>query len=516
MLPSQQVPPTNLPERKKKSRRKRAVETHPDDGASPAAKAPRIIANADMGNNGRPIVLRATYFVNVQRLKEYAATPQAKKTPASTKAKNFRSKLSQREVIERFLEKVVQDSRGGGSCTVNYTLCEIGQSLVDTGLLQSSRPYPDDAAPGKRWPVCATQLGKKLRALALGSYYVEMDDANAFHLLLQARTSSLEAKQLISRIIDDSAFKESLSQHYFETPSRIDAIKQLLHSMSNGGTTHRWRVEHGVRLSVPDHDFALDLQRAMEAVTQELALQGPGPAAEQLIAEHFPTKQEQVRDREDPTRFRTIERPRDPKKTWKSFLLQQDEAQGLSAKLEVAEQCGIVAQSCDEAAVAAAMSRAIEDRLHVGVIARAKTIEADMQTFAFQLDFDPTEFYEKDFVGNEHLETQEAVDLSLSEYARWLRRLFVCILKRKEPMIAKIEYFPDSDSIRDVHCRNPKATKETYPDMDITTHIQTLPPRKEGGKEREVRHTLKLMEWYLRKSPWRRTANAGGCRSSSP
>ena len=131
--------------------------------------------------------------------------------------------MTEREVIERFLQHVVPTASGDGLCTVSYTRSEVGQALVEAGLLQHARLYPDTY-----WS-CATQLGAKLRNIALGKFYVEMDDKDAFHKLLQSRTASPVAKQAIDRIIADPTLKEELSRHYFDvcllytSPSPRDA-----------------------------------------------------------------------------------------------------------------------------------------------------------------------------------------------------------------------------------------------------------------------------------------------------
>ena len=62
-----------------------------------------------------------------------------------------------------------------------------------------------------------------------------MDDKDAFHRLLRASTRNAGAKAWIERIITDGALKPALSQHCFDNPDRVKDVKQLLHSLSNGG-----------------------------------------------------------------------------------------------------------------------------------------------------------------------------------------------------------------------------------------------------------------------------------------
>ena len=153
---------------------------------------------------------------------------------------------------------------------------------MDAGFIRHACVYPD------AWPSCITNLGgSSLRAVALGKFYGEMDDKDAFHKSLHSLTSNGGAKQLIDRILGDWSLKPSLSAHYFGTPNRVGYIKALLHSVSNGGTPDTWRRECGVT-SQDDPPFVIELRRAMGEVTRELASTGAGPEAVTFIAGRFP------------------------------------------------------------------------------------------------------------------------------------------------------------------------------------------------------------------------------------
>ena len=171
--PSPEVPPTS------EAKRKRSVGT----GAAPRAKLQKFAPPA-LGANGRPIILaNVKYSVDLAALKEYAATEEAGHTKASHDVKEHRSALTEREVLQRFFRHVVPTASGDGLCTVSYTRSEVGQALVEAGLLRQARLYPDTY-----WS-CATQLGHKLRNMALGKFYVEMDDkaAAGSHAVLRSK-----------------------------------------------------------------------------------------------------------------------------------------------------------------------------------------------------------------------------------------------------------------------------------------------------------------------------------------
>ena len=464
------------------------------------------------GANGRPIVLaNVKYSVDVTALKEYACTEEAGRVKASHTESEVRSDYTERELINRFLRHVIPTASGDGLCTVSYTRCEVGQALVEAGLLEHARLYPDS------WPSCATQLGKKLRAIALGTFYAEMDDkllhgrlraSDAFHKLLQARTRNTEAKALIERIIVDPELKSVLSKHYFDASDRIVDVKELLHSISNGGSPVTWQKDRGLRRT--DHKFVIDLQRVMSDVTQELATRGAGPQAIQLIAERFPTKRKRIVDPADLTKSKEIEVPRDPARCWKSYLLQNDEVRGLIAKIGVAasrfvprgpplHDCLFVENSCDLESTAAAMSKAVADAVGVDVEVRAKRIEDPTRhQSAFQFEYDRSRFQETDFVANTNLTTKEEIDQSLALYNVWLRRFFVSILDEINPMVAQIYYSPNSDRVKKVVCRTPQGTKQNFLDMDIITE----PPRS----LKKAPNTIHMLTWYLQKNQGKRSA----------
>ena len=488
------------------------ADAEPEQAAPPGAKRKRTNGSAGpdvklrkfappvLGANGRPLVLaHVKYSVDLAGLQQYAATEEAGRTKACHDIKELRAALTEREVIERFLQHVVPTANGDGLCTVSYTRSEVGQALLEAGLVQHSRLYPDTY-----WS-CATQLGEKLRNIALGKFYVEMDDKDAFHKLLQARTVNSEAKEVIERIISDRKLKEELSLHYFDVVDRQKDVKTLLHRVSNGGSSREWQKESGI--SRADHLFVLDLQRFTSQVAEELAATGEGPAAISLIAERFPLKKRRVPKPEDPTKFKLIEVARDPARCWKSYLLQHDEARGLLAKMQTAARlripigpplhdCLFVSKELDEEAVAAAMTQAVAGAVDVQVLVRPKRIPRPIEDRNFHLNFDPARFREGDFVSNAYLTSQAEVDQSLGEYNSWLGRFFVAIIDEINPLIAQVFYSPGTDRVDNVVCRTPKDTRLIFLDMDIVTRV---PVGRKGGQ------SCPLLEWYLRYNPRRHT-----------
>ena len=115
-----------------------------------------------IGSNGRPIVLNGVkYKVDAAALAQYAASDEAKRA-ASCEETEVRAGVTEHDLIGRFLQNVTYGANSEATCTVSYTRCQIGQALVDAGLLIKSRLYPD------KWHICVTQFGRHLRSLALG------------------------------------------------------------------------------------------------------------------------------------------------------------------------------------------------------------------------------------------------------------------------------------------------------------------------------------------------------------
>jgi len=330
-------------------------------------------------------------------------------------------------------------------------------------------------------------LSKRLRNLALRKYYGEADDEHAFHKLLQSLTTNAQARELIERMVTDPSLKVEVSKHYFADETHTTEVKQLLHAMSNGGAVATWRAKHLVRAAVAEHEFIGSFAEAMDQVTVELAQANNGPAGVKLIQEHFPNK-------------------RDPRLTWKSFLLQESEMLGLLVKLQTAEEWGVgigpplhdclfVERSGDTRAIADAMSANILAKTGRHVTVAVKRVEAppeaeDPAVFKLktQMDF----FDEKDFRHNMGMTSEEDIAASLLEYNTWLGRFFVAIVKEKDPMIAELSYKPGTGRTSSLILRSPKQTLGNYLDMDIQIN---------------TKKTMGLLAWYLKTNPARRTAD---------
>ena len=228
----------------------------------------------------------ADYNVDAFALESYAGTPEAASTWASPEEDDaLRSRYTERDLIGLFLQKKVNRKPDGtGTCVVSHGCSDVGQALVDAGLLEiGGRLYPDV------WP-CARQLGKRLRNSALGARYCELDDSNAFHRYLQTLTSNETAKAVLSELANDKTHRARLAEYYFGDGTKTGPIKTLFHALSNDGSIAEWRRANQVKRGIPDHPLVARMECAMGEVTEELASTERGKAAVALLEERFPKK----------------------------------------------------------------------------------------------------------------------------------------------------------------------------------------------------------------------------------
>ena len=89
---------------------------------------------------GRKVVLPdVTYRIDAAALEAYAETPEAKSTRASCDESKARAKLTEHELIRRFLDggRVKRLPDGTGICTFSYAASDIGEELRRHGFLEN-------------------------------------------------------------------------------------------------------------------------------------------------------------------------------------------------------------------------------------------------------------------------------------------------------------------------------------------------------------------------------------------
>lgn len=279
---------------------------------APAAAAQAIAEAGDSAMftmKGRRVVLcDMTYRIDVATLEDHAETPEAKSTRASCDE-------SEHELIRKFLDsgRVKRLPDGTGVCTFSYAASDIGEELFRHGSLENGgRLYPD------KWP-SATCLPRKLRNCALGALHVEMDDSNAFHRYLQCLTNSTMARAVLEDLVQDNSYRSCLAEHYFGDRTKTEPVKVLFHMLANDGLCKDWRREHKIKRDIPDHPKVEQMEAAMKEVAKELASTDLGRRAVAFIKEKFPKK---WKPRSVDGKSKLVQVDRDPKLTWKSYLLQ--------------------------------------------------------------------------------------------------------------------------------------------------------------------------------------------------
>ena len=450
---------------------------------------------------GRRMILQdLTYRIDAAALEAYAETSEAKSTRASCDESKARAKLTEHELIRRFLDggRVKRLPDGTAICTFSYAASDIGEELWRQGLLENGgRLYPD------KWP-SVTDFPKKLRNCALGAQHVEMDDSNAFHRYLQSLTSSSTARAVLEDLVQDNTYRTCLAEHYFGDKTRTEPIKILFHMLANDGLCKDWRREHKVKRGIPDHPKVERMEAAMKEIAEELASTDLGRRAVAFIKEKFPKK---WKPRVVKGKTKLVEVDRDPKLTWKSYLLQSMECKGLMAKMQVARRFNVALgpplhdglfverlsdmRKLEE--LANAMSVAASKSTGAQVEVEMKQLPAAALETGFELFFDRDTFKDTDFQSNMHLLDDRTIEQSLDTYNRWLSRFFVAVLKQKKPQVVEIIYHESSDWIQQVIPRSYEDTKKIYLNMDI--FIST-----------EQERPTKLFEWFLERNIKRRTA----------
>ena len=122
--------------------------------ATPAPAPAEAVSNTDdspmLTAKGRRMILQdLTYRIDAAALEAYAETSEAKSTRASCDESKARAKLTEHELIRRFLDggRVKRLPDGTAICTFSYAASDIGEELWRQGLLENGgRLYPD------KWP----------------------------------------------------------------------------------------------------------------------------------------------------------------------------------------------------------------------------------------------------------------------------------------------------------------------------------------------------------------------------
>jgi len=462
----------------------------------------------------RPIILAdMTYTIDGAALEEYSRTQAASINAASSKETDPKSKMTEQEVIQRLLhcKRVLRHADGTATCTYSYVHSEIGQQLWKHGFLPNGgRVYPDfwpsatclsNQTDEPREEVNVSQ-NRKLRNCALGRYYIELDDANAFHCYLMTLTKNKQVIELLGELTRDKSYRGRLAMYYFSDDSdkHKDAIKELFHSLSNDGFCKQWRRKHKVNGRTQDHPLVERMEKAMADVTEELAATEKGREAVAFIEARWPTKRKVIGKK---VRFVA----RNAKLTWKSFLLQSLEFEGMCRKLAICKEYGVaVGPPLHDAlfvdpnvdpellkALCRKMSDAIAEHTGAKIDVEIKSLPAAPIENMFELSHNKDTFRDTDFRGNLDLDDDYSIAQSLEVYNAWLSRFFVSILKVKRPEIVEIVYYPGSDIIKRHISRTPDDTKRMYTRMEIITEREGKP--------------VKLLEWYLEYNASRRTAD---------
>mmetsp|Transcript_53283 Transcript_53283/g.105953 ORF Transcript_53283/g.105953 Transcript_53283/m.105953 type:complete len:543 (-) Transcript_53283:211-1839(-) len=229
---------------------------------------------------------------------------------------DFRNQPYHRILCKYIDQQVQRDGvePGVGWASVRYRQDELGQRLVEKGLIKGARVYG-----GRRDPF---HLPSLLNELLTDKFYLNLDDSKAHHYYMRALTQNPDGILVLDEFLTNAdLLMEEIAEHYFSNSSLefTKKVKTLLHSLAMDGSVGSWRNRQGVHEGIVEHSFVSRFAAVMPKITQEFAQMPAGKEATALIRKDFP-------DRTHPGR------------TWKSFLLQELEFVSREAKRVIANK----------------------------------------------------------------------------------------------------------------------------------------------------------------------------------
>ena len=190
--------------------------------------------------------------ITLEKKKKYPTTPNTRRVSSrktSAKFPNWHTLLRAR----RLLSTLTEDGRTlrsilevymarhvrNGKVRLTYNFCQVGQALVDHGLIEGARVY----AQGDPF-----QLPGKLNDLLTGSQADNYDDESAYATYLQALTTDKKTLKLLKGVPE---MRDELAGHY---RAQAEEIKNLLNRLMMDGTVAEWRRQYKIGES-DDHDW---------------------------------------------------------------------------------------------------------------------------------------------------------------------------------------------------------------------------------------------------------------------
>ena len=192
---------------------------------------------------GRPVVRILRCPIDVPRLRAYVASDDslAMFAPKQWKGQAAGVRRTGRSIVAEFLDQVVTPNGedADGYIDISYRHSRAGMQLVDAGFVTESREYAIGADPFK--------LRKKLRAMALGRFGLDMDDSASFpragcYLINHGRARASEflvgRKEILVTL--GRYFFPQLDSDDTRREKRRDLVKLLFNLLDMDGTVESW------------------------------------------------------------------------------------------------------------------------------------------------------------------------------------------------------------------------------------------------------------------------------------
>lgn len=222
--------------------------------------------------------------------------------------------MSYADIVARYIENYVKadpQDETHGWVLLEYRPDRLGHRLIEEGILEGARLYSGRSDP--------LSLPSDINDVLTDRYYINMDDSKAHPSYMRALTQMPEAQAVLDDYLSDTiSLLESVAEHYLREVSAesMSSAKVLFLSLGMDGSVTKWRQAHGVEANVAEHAFVERYASIMPIVTDEFTMLPGASRAMKIMQAEF---------------GRHL-----PKRTWKSFLLQEIEFVARRAKVRVA------------------------------------------------------------------------------------------------------------------------------------------------------------------------------------
>ena len=299
----------------------------------------------------RPVTRKLRCPIDVEKLEAYVASNES--LELLQPRKGTAAAQTGRAIVQQFLQHVNREpnDQSTGWMELSYRHSEAGAQLVAAGFVVDSREYANGPDPFK--------LRKKLRAMALGRFGLDLDDSASFpravcEMLETGKTLAamfLTQRQHIMESLGTGFFPHLANQGAAGMKEARDRVKLLFNLLDMDGTTHTWLEEP----TDAGTTFRSEMAAGVTVAAARVRLLPQGGYAGQVFdlaayIEEQPTRTQETA-RRMPLMLQMVQQLNEDfgkkqpfhERTLKSYLLQEAEGISRTAKLQWCAQHGCTA-----------------------------------------------------------------------------------------------------------------------------------------------------------------------------